>query len=1108
MFLAIKGNMSVNGSIPNPRITGNIYADNVKLFSKNEPTHNATVNLDFQGNTMNLDVDVRCADGESAKITGLIYMFNEGMNHFDIASSKNLNLPLAQKIVLPVQDVLRFELGPIPMMPVLKGTGELDIKVDGTKDEGSLYGKAMFKDGVVGYSGIFGEAEDVEGVVTFKDREVFYDADGYLYGYKMNVNGKAVQNGIVEINIGSDAIESANVVDTINKSPLLFEVKQGLSGLKNIQGMTKINVTLRGDVKDFQAGDNVKTRGTVYLFNDKCNLIGFNTPIHSAKGIVEFTDREINFKDIGAKVESSDVDISGNILINKETKIPKINLTVTGDEMKAGDTIKFLTESDLNKDTLPDISQLYSLDSKHDLLFKYDSEARDFQIKDSYAIINFPEKQSTESPVKINSGNIVLKNSKVSVNSVSADFFNTKATVGGTVIHIETPNPVYNLALDVKNFDFASIPEIKDLPIVSDSVKTFISMFDDYKGNGDLDIKIKDNNMTGGINISKLTFKNKQTNIPIVIPQTNFEIKGNKLSTKALSAKVGKTDVNGDISISEIGRNDIINAHLSTKITKDFVDAYVNPFLPDSLNVSGNINLTASIKGPTDNLEVMPQITLNPGSDIFYRTTNLGDTSLLREFNGLINLTQGKTIIKDFRYLREKRPLAVLNAEFSPENKTPDYITFNTKEALNARLLNPLFGQDLFKDGLFSANLKYLINPETNIPMVLGDFDCKNAEVFKHFNMNRLKIKADKDSVNADLAGNINSSDIYVSAELNNNLTFPININNLKIDSDSLNNLTLIDSFNNVREEYLKNLKEKEQTTQNFLNIHNGTVNIRQLDYKEMKVENISAKYTLDDDNIFDIKDISAQIGEGTLKADASYSLPTGDIRLNAELADVDSNLIAETLFGAKNQLFGTGHGKIYLETKGKSVEDRIKNLNGEGWFVIIDGKMPKLGSLEYLLRASNIIKSGISGLTINNMLDLLNFAKTGTFMSINGSFILENGIAKDINVYSQGENLSLYLNGKYNIVKESANAEIWGKLSNKLSTLLGPIGNASLNSFFNMIPGISAMEGDTSLFKENIDKIPPLEYSNNDYKLFQAIIDGNINSNGSEYVKSFKWIE
>ena len=217
--------------------------------------------------------------------------------------------------------------------------------------------------------------------------------------------------------------------------------------------------------------------------------------------------------------------------------------------------------------------------------------------------------------------------------------------------------------------------------------------------------------------------------------------------------------------------------------------------------------------------------------------------------------------------------------------------------------------------------------------------------------------------------------------------------------------------------------------------------------------------------------------------------------------------MIAENLFGAKNQLYGTGHGKIFLETKGMSVEERLKNLNGECWFVIMDGKMPKLGSLEYLLRASNIIKSGISGLTLNNMLDLLNFAKTGNFISINGSFIIENGIAKDINVFSQGNNLSLYMDGKYNILKGTADAEIWGKLSNKLSTLLGPLGNASLNTFFNMIPGISAMEGDTTLFKENIDKIPPLEYSNDDYKLFQAIIDGNIN-NSNEYVKSFKWIE
>lgn len=1111
-FGKIKGTMSVVGQIPKPHITGTINARNVKLFSKNEPTHTGIVNLEFKGNTMFLDVDVSTSDGESAQVTGLTYLFNEGINHFNIVSTDNLDLPLAQKIVLPVQDVLRFELGPVPMMDIEKGKGKLDIKVDGTKIEGSLFGRTDFRDGRIKYNGIHGVAEDVIGEITFADKEILYNADGYFAGYQMNINGKSVQNGIVEINIGSNAIETADVVETINNSPMMVEVKRGLSALNNISGMAKIDLTMRGNIEDFQKGDNVKSRGTVYLFNDKCNLIGFDTPLHSAKGIVEFTDREINFKDISAMVENSLVKISGNILINKETKVPNVDIVVTGDEILTGDTIKFLAESNLNRNNLPDISNLYSLDSKHDLLFKYNAESNDFKIQNSYAELNFLKDQDSKSPIKINRGGIIMKNSKVYVDSVIADFFNTKASVDGNVSHIDTSNPIYNLDINIKNFNFASMPEIKDLPIVSDSSKTFISMFEDFKGNADLDIKVNDNNMSGNIDVSQLTFKNKQTNIPILIPKTKFDIKGNKLSAKAISAKVGKTDVFGDVAISEIGKNNIINSHLTTKITKDFVEAYVNPFLPSPAIVTGDIELSTLIKGEFNNLDVIPHITLSPDADIFYLKTNLGDTSSVREFNGTINLTPHKTIVKDFRYIRSKHTLATFNADFSPQDKIPDYITLNTNEALPAKFLNPIFGQDFFKTGDFNANIKYFIDSEDSIPKLQGNIDLKNALTsLDKLKIDIMRLKADKDKIKADVLGNSTDSDIKISAVINNNLNLPINIETLNIFSNSLNNTTLIDTLNSIRTEYLKkedeNKNDKIEISKNIINIHDGTVNIDVLNYQSIKIEDISAKYNLNDANVFEVKDINAKIGEGTLNADASYNIPTGDIQLNTELKNVDSNLIAENLFGAKNQLYGTGHGKIFLETKGMSVEERLKNLNGECWFVIMDGKMPKLGSLEYLLRASNIIKSGISGLTLNNMLDLLNFAKTGNFISINGSFIIENGIAKDINVFSQGNNLSLYMDGKYNILKGTADAEIWGKLSNKLSTLLGPLGNASLNSFFNMIPGISAIEGDTALFKENIDKIPPLEYSNDDYKLFQAIIDGNIN-NSNDYVKSFKWIE
>ena len=86
----------------------------------------------------------------------------------------------------------------------------------------------------------------------------------------------------------------------------------------------------------------------------------------------------------------------------------------------------------------------------------------------------------------------------------------------------------------------------------------------------------------------------------------------------------------------------------------------------------------------------------------------------------------------------------------------------------------------------------------------------------------------------------------------------------------------------------------------------------------------------------------------------------------------------------------------------------------GSVYFEIINGKMPKLGSLEYLLKAGNTIKSGITGLSLNNIIAILSPIKTGEFETIKGSLSLKNGIAQNIEVDSKSENLNLFINGEY----------------------------------------------------------------------------------------------
>ena len=180
-----------------------------------------------------------------------------------------------------------------------------------------------------------------------------------------------------------------------------------------------------------------------------------------------------------------------------------------------------------------------------------------------------------------------------------------------------------------------------------------------------------------------------------------------------------------------------------------------------------------------------------------------------------------------------------------------------------------------------------------------------------------------------------------------------------------------------------------------------------------------------------------------------------------------------------------------------------MQTLNGNTIFNVNEGRMPKLGSLEYLLKAGNLVKGGITGLSINSVIDLITPLKTGEFEDIYGSIRIKDGIARNIEISTKGKDLSLFISGTYNFATSVAEMEVLGMLSRKISTFLGPVGNMSINTLFNVIPGVDLAKD--SLLLERINKIPGLELSEKAYRKFIAEIKGNIN--GEEYVTSFRWI-
>ena len=184
---------------------------------------------------------------------------------------------------------------------------------------------------------------------------------------------------------------------------------------------------------------------------------------------------------------------------------------------------------------------------------------------------------------------------------------------------------------------------------------------------------------------------------------------------------------------------------------------------------------------------------------------------------------------------------------------------------------------------------------------------------------------------------------------------------------------------------------------------------------------------------------------------------------------------------------------------------DYVRKINANAEFAILNGRMPKLGSIEYLLRASNFLKSGIFGLTINNVIELLTPYKHGDFNRIKGDLKVSDAKIQDLKIYSQGDNLSTYTFGTYDILGGVGDIEILGKLSKKISNILGPIGNTSVVSILNMVTRNKMDELVKTEMLKNVNKIPLMDLNNDDYRLFNVKIEGP--ATADNIVKSFTWL-
>ncbi len=628
--------------------------------------------------------------------------------------------------------------------------------------------------------------------------------------------------------------------------------------------------------------------------------------------------------------------------------------------------------------------------------------------------------------------------------------------------------------------------------------------------------RFKDEKLDLKMNLKDLAFSYKNT--PVKIYGGNLEINNNRLVVYKLNAVVDSMPILIDGMIDDIFNKPVFNLYINSKPSQKFIDKYINKTATYPLKVKGDIIYSARITGARDAISAKTEINMEKDSSIYYMGSTIGDVNNpIRIFLDAV-IGKNSVVISNFQY--DKLISSQNDREFvSPQLSARGEISFTnnnvylhnfrvrTQNPTDAKVFNILFKKSMIKQGMFTSNV--ILNGPASVPKMIGFLNFNGVDIpLLDTTIKDISLNFDSRNIDIKAKGEMFGNKIALFANMQNDLTPPYDLKDVDIYLGNLDINKISKSLNQLQID--SNMNTLSEPKSGF-DLSNWLVKDAKLKADSVLVKNVYAKdltanFSISEKMLLSLKDFKFGVADGTVSGNFKYNLLNKTSSLDLYVEKVNANNLADTLFDLPNQIYGSLTGQANLVCNGSSHKACMETLSGNAGFRVANGRMPKLGSMEYLLRAANLVKSGVTGLTINSLIGVVAPLKTGDFENINGNFEINKGFADSVQIFSKGKDLSLFVKGTYNFSTQTADLDVFGRLAKKASNVLGPVGNTSLNTLFNAIPGLNLDETNKAEFIKNFNKIPGFELNDKKYRVFSVDIYGDIS--GENYVQSFKWVE
>lgn len=872
---------------------------------------------------------------------------------------------------------------------------------------------------------------------------------------------------------------------------------------------------LESDVKGEIAGKLVLDKNNNidgYLNVDKLSLTANNTHLTDNKINLLFKGQEAQINSILHTSKTDIAEVNGKFSYGKKKNINLLTKAKNVDLKNLFEVVSLISQILNIQNDLKDFSVNGLLDAD----FSISSDFKKLKSNGSAKIMNANIVHSLL-PYKISNvnANINLNDNKVVIENAQALVNSTPIRLVGTI----NEDVSVNLNATSENLNLATLVSLFKIKLPVEIKQGRVSFSSDISGKLDKGLKTVTNANIAGLSFIEKNLKQainiKNTKVDLTLDSGKYfgEIVCSDLKTninkKPISAdsfilnfddkKISVPEnivklVNSDLKVvGSVLKNSGVDLSFDGNILASDIALFIDDYLNQPHKAIGKIKTSGKITSQNGNTEVKMQLVADENNYLSY--------AVIKELLNKKSLLDISLAFKDKEL--SLKDVSLYENALSKENKI---LSLNGKLKLGKQLIfdglkinipnivsistNFLGGEDI------SLNADLVVNNTIENPKLAGTVKIITCNIKKYLTAIKnadLTFIADSIKVVApDIQINTSKLNIFADVDITKKEKFVVSDMQLHCATLDMNSLF----------ELLE--REANPFAKSLIEINKGVATINDFSILDLSARDISTDFLLKD-NILKLSDISANAYMGQIFGALNYDIPHSRLELLLDGKNVSMKELLYDLCKISDNIAGRADFSTNVSLTTGEYNDVINSLNGKLDFTSINGKMGTLGKFEYYLYAQNVLYHGFLKTNLNRIADIFTKDNTANYRTANGTLLFEDGYMITDSIKTIGNDMSLFVKGRHNLISNQVNIDIYGRISDEITSKLGSFGNVSISDF---------LENQKAKTVNNIMVVPqnvisdiPLLYNKPEdkTKTFKVNLLGDINSLGA--INSFMWI-